>query len=100
MMQPRPVADFLSGILRDLGHSRQRRELQEALERAVGPAAAPSCRVAGLRAGRLIVEVASAPMFAELRGFRSEAVRLAINEHLGRPVVGAIVFRMGGTANV
>lgn len=100
MIQPRSVGDFLSGILRDLGHKRRRLALQEALEHAVGEAAAPSCQVAGFRAGRLVVEVASAPLFAELRSFRADELRQAINTELGRPEVGTILFRMGGTANV
>lgn len=100
MMQPRSVGDFLPGILRDLGQERRRRALQEALEHAVGESAAPACRVAGLRGGRLVVEVASAPLFAELRGFRSDEVRQAINTELGRPEVATILFRMGGTTNV
>lgn len=100
MIQPRSVGDFLPSLLRDLGHKRKRLELQEALEHAVGATAAPSCHVAGLRAGRLVVEVASAPLFAELRGFRADEVRQAINTELGRPVVSQILFRMGGTSNV
>jgi hypothetical protein len=98
--EPRPVADLVSGLLRDLGKSRRRVELQDALEAAVGATAAPSCQVAVWRAGRLVVEVASSPLFAELRGFRAESVRLAINAKLGRPEVATILFRMGGTASV
>lgn len=100
MMEPRSVSDLLGGILRDVGHKKARVELQEALDAAVGPAAAPSCSVVGLRAGRLIVEVASAPLYAELSSFRADDIRRAINEHLGRPKVATILFRMGGTANV
>jgi hypothetical protein len=100
MKQPKPVAELVSGILRDLGQSRRRLALQDALAEAVGPVAAPSCKVAGVRAGQLVVEVASAPLFAELRGFRAEEIRQAINRTLGRPEVAAILFRMGGTANV
>ncbi len=100
MMQPKSVGDLMSGVLRDLGKNRRRVELQDALEAAVGPLAAPSCQVAGWRGGRLVVEVASSPLFAELRGFRAEAVRLAINTKLGRSEVATILFRMGGTANV
>lgn len=100
MMEPRSVSDLLGGILRDVGKKRHRVELQEALEAAVGPDAAPHCGVVGLRAGRLVVEVASAPLYAELSSFRADDVRRAINEHLGRPQVAAILFRMGGTANV
>jgi len=98
-MQPRSVGDFLPGILRQLGHKRHRAAVQDALEHAVG-CAASSCQVVGLRAGRLIVEVASAPLFAELRGFRAEEIRQAINAELGRPEVAQILFRMGGTSNV
>ncbi|MEZ5966610.1 MAG: DUF721 domain-containing protein [Planctomycetota bacterium] len=100
MMQPRSLGDFLPSILRDLGHKKRRAALQEALEHAVGESAAPSCHVVGLRAGRLVIEVASAPLFAELRGFRADELRQAINAELGRPEVTQILFRMGGTSNV
>ncbi|HLU40587.1 MAG TPA: DUF721 domain-containing protein [Planctomycetota bacterium] len=100
MKQPKPVAELVSGILRDLGQNRRRQALQDALAEAVGASAAPWCRVAGLRAGQLVVEVASAPLFAELRGFRADEIRQAINAALGRPEVASILFRMGGTANV
>ncbi len=100
MIEPRPVSDLLAGILRETGQKRRRQVFEDALASAVGPAAAPSCHVAGFRAGRLVVEVGSAPLFAELRGFRAEEIRHRINEALGRPEVVSILFRMGGTAHV
>ncbi len=100
MIEPRPVSELLRGFLKETGQKRRRQVLQDAVATAVGPAAEANCRVAGCRGGRLVIEVGSAPLFAELRGFRAEEIRRRINEVLGRPEVVSILFRMGGTAHV
>ena len=43
----------------------------------------------------LIVEVDSAPLYAELKGFRCEEIRQAMNERLGGRKLGHISFRPG-----
>ena len=100
MSKPKPVADLLKEVLRSTQTQVRRRELNEALAEAVGPDLAEHCWVAGYRAGKLVVETDSAPLYSELTGFRREAVRLAMNDRLKQQKVAQLVFRMGGTGHV
>jgi hypothetical protein len=97
---PRHAADFLKGILREVGTKSSRARFDDALERVLGADAKSHLQVTGFRAGRLYVEVDSAPLYAELVGFRREEIRLACNEILAPEQIGEIVFRMGGTGHV
>jgi hypothetical protein len=90
-------ADFLGRILRDARSLATRCETEEALASVLGDEAAAHCRIAGMSAGRLVVEVSSAPLYAELRGFRGEEIRLAMNERLQGRKLGHIAFRPGGS---
>jgi hypothetical protein len=56
--------------------------------------------VLGCRAGKLVVEVDSAPLYAELSGFRRDEIRLAINQLLPEQPVAQLTFRLGGTGHV
>lgn len=58
------------------------------------------CQVVSFKNGKLLVEVDSSPLFAELSGFRREEMRLAINQILTKTKVAQLVFRLGGTAHV
>ncbi len=100
MSKPRRVADLLKEVLRNTQRKVGRRELNNALGEAVGPKLAQHCQVAGFRAGKLVVETDSAPLYSELTGFRREAIRLAMNKRLKRQKVAQLVFRMGGTGHV
>ncbi len=99
MSDPRPAADFLRGILQQAGAGRSRRVWSDALEDAVGPALAPHCQVVGCRGGRLVVEVDSAPLYAELAGFRREELRQRINELVPKQPIAALTVRLGGTGH-
>lgn len=99
MIEPRPAGDFLRDILQQAGTGRSRREYLEAIETILGPELAPHCCIAGCRAGRLVVEVDSAPLFAELSGFRREEIRLRINELVPKKPIAQLTFRLGGTAH-
>jgi hypothetical protein len=99
-MEPVKIGDLLGGVLKQLGSKAARADLERALRRALAPRERAHCRVAGFRAGRLTIEVDSAPLYAELRGFRAEALRAAVNQLLGKQLVAEIAFRMGGTAHV
>ena len=92
---PKRPSDFLGAILRDARTLAARAEVSEALASVLGPDLAPHCRIAGMSAGRLIVEVDSAPLRAELHGFRREAIRDGMNALLPKRKVAEIVFRMG-----
>jgi len=85
--------------LSNVGTRTKRARYARALEHAVGPELAARLHVLGKRAGRLWVEVDSAPLYAELCGFRREQVRTACNELLEDDPIAELVFRMGGTGH-
>lgn len=94
---PKRPADFLPGILKEFGAQARRSELRQALEACLTPEQAELCRVTGFRAGRLTVEVDSAPLYAELASFRGEDLRLQMNELITKHKVAQIRFRLSGT---
>ena len=100
MSEPRRAADLLKEVLRGAQTHAGRWELNEALEKALEPTQVEHCRVAGFRAGKLVVEIDSAPLYAELTGFKREAIRLAMNERLQKQKIAQLLFRMGGTGHV
>ena len=62
--------------------------------------ASTHCTVRGFRFFKLVVEVDSSPLYAELSGFRREEIRERMNEILTKRKVASITFRMGGTGHV
>ena len=90
---PKRPSDFLGHILRDAKNLATRSDTQRALTSVLGEEMAAHCRIAGMSAGKLIIEVDSAPLYAELKGFRSEEIRHAMNERMGGPKLGHITFR-------
>lgn len=100
MTDPERVSDLLKGIIRDVKAESSRADLASALEQVLGPELAPLCNVTGFRGGKLTVEVDSAPLFAELSGFRRDEIRERMNELLTKKQVAQITFRMGGTGHV
>ena len=71
----------------------------EALEEILGADFAPHFQILGCRKGRLVVELNSAPLFAELSGFRREEIRKRINELVPDRPVAVLTFRLGGTGH-
>lgn len=100
MADPRPAGDFLREILRQAGRSKSRSSYNQALDQVLEPALRPHCQVVGCRSGRLVVEVDSAPLFAELSGFRREDLRLRINRLVPEQPIAQLTFRLGGTGHV
>ena len=100
MKDPRHAGEFLRDIVKQAGRSKSRSALQRALDEILEPAARPHCQVAGFRDGKLTIEVDSAPLFAELSGFRREELRRRINELVQDQQVAQLTFRLGGTAHV
>ena len=100
MSDPKRVSDLLKGIIRDVKSDARRSDLVQALEQVLGPDQAPHCVVRGFRQGILTVEVDSAPLYAELTGFRREEIRERMNENLSTKKIAQINFRMGGTGHV
>jgi hypothetical protein len=97
--EPRPASEFLRDILQHAGKGRSRRAYLDALEQALGPKLSGHCQIVGLRAGRLVVEVDSAPLYAELCGFRREELRQRINELVPKQPLAELTFRLGGTGH-
>lgn len=98
--EPKPAADFLRAILRDAGKSKSRNAYNHALDQILSPTLRPHCQVIGCRAGKLVLEVDSAPLFAELSGFRREEIRQRINQLVPEQPIAQLAFRLGGTGHV
>lgn len=77
-----------------------RSEFVVALDTVLPASQREHCQVVSFRNGKLLIEVDSSPLFAELSGFRREQMRLSINQLLNKPKVAQLVFRLGGTAHV
>lgn len=100
MPEPRPAGDFLRDILKQAGTSKARSAYHDALDQILSANLRPHCQVVGCRAGRLVLEVDSAPLFAELSGFRREEIRLRINQLVPQQPIAQLTFRLGGTGHV
>ena len=96
---PRPASDFLRDIIQHAGTGKSRRDYLEAIEQILGETLAPHCQVASCRAGHLVIEVDSAPLYAELSGFRREEILLRINELVPKKPIAQLTFRLGGTSH-
>ena len=100
MADPRPAGDFLRDILKQAGQSKSRSAYHDALDQILSPTQRPHCRVIGCREGRLVLEVDSAPLFAELSGFRLDEILLRINQLVPNQPIAQLTFRLGGTGHV
>ncbi len=100
MNEPKRASELLRGIVRELGRGVARRDVNEALDAALPPHQRSSCQVVAFRGGKLVVQVDSAPLYAELTGYRKEQLRTRLNELLPADKVAVLQFRLGGTAHV
>ena len=98
--EPRPAGDFLRDILQQAGKSKSRRVFHEALDQILSPTLRPHCQIVGCRAGKLVIEVDSAPLYAELSGFRRDEIRLRINQLVPNQPIAQLTIRLGGTGHV
>lgn len=91
----RALSDWVleSGLL---GRS-ARTELEEAWRSAAGESVASQTRLIGLRREELWVEVSSAPLRAELEGFRKADLLVALQRTYARRHIGDIRFRVSGS---
>ena len=81
---------------RGLALRAERSAVFRAFERAVGEQVAARARAVAWRRGVLLVEVASASHFHELKNFTHDACLARVNGVLGSPRVKRIEFRVGG----
>lgn len=86
--------------MRSVQTKSSRARFDRALEAELTPPEFEQCQVLNFRAGTLHIEVASAPLFAELSGFRRESLRTALNDRLDGDQIAKLVFRMHGTGHV
>ncbi len=98
--QPKKASDFLRAIVREVGQKKSRDAFDQALDSILTENQRGSVQVMGYRDGKLTLEVSSAPMFAELAGFRREEIRKRINEAVPDKQVAHLQFRLGGTGHV
>ena len=96
---PLAIGDLLKDIVKQAGSGKSRRVYLDALEQVLGPELAPHCQVLSSRKGRLVVELDSAPLYAELSGFRRDELRLRINELVPDQPIADLSFRLGGTGH-
>jgi hypothetical protein len=99
-VDPKPASDFLRDILKQAGSGKSRRVYVDALEQILGAELAPHFQILNCRKGRLVVELNSAPLFAELSGFRREEIRTRINELVSNEPIAQLTFRLGGTGRM
>jgi hypothetical protein len=97
---PRSAGDYLRQIVREVGRSKARSAFASALDEVLAESQRPHCQVLGFRDGKLVLEVDSAPLFAEFTGFRREELRRRINELVPHQRVAQLQFRLGGTGHV
>lgn len=86
-------------MLQAVQRKSSRAKVSSAFEAVVDEQVARSCEVVGFRNGTLHVEVASAPLYAELTAFHAETIRLSMNERLDSPKIARVVFRLNGTTH-
>lgn len=77
-----------------------RSEFVEALDQLLPANQREHCQVISFKNGKLLIEVDSAPLYAEFCAFRREELRLRINDILTKTKVAQLGFRLGGTAHV
>jgi len=99
VVDPKKASELLGGILAHARDVAKHACTEQALSTILGESVASHCRVAGLSAGRLVIDVDSAPLFAELEGFRREEIRSELNERFEGKFAD-IAFRLSGKRNV
>ena len=100
MAEPQRARDFLKDILAEAGQGRKRNRFKSALDEVLPAKQRDHCQIVSFRAGKLVIEVDSSPLFAELSGFRREELRLAMNQLLPEQPIAQLTFRLGGTGHV
>ncbi len=96
---PLPIGDLLKDIVKQAGSGKSRRVYLDALDQVLGSELASHCQILSCRKGRLVVELDSAPLYAELSGFRRDELRLRINELVPDQPIAELNFRLGGTGH-
>ena len=100
MTGPQHAGEFIRQILKQTGVDKARSGHRRALDMILPENQRAHCQGIGFRNGRLVLEVESAPLFAELSGFRREEIRTRINEIVPEARVAQLQFRLGGTGHV
>ena len=90
-----PLGDALLGFLRDAKLDRRLREAEvfAAWRATLGPQLAERAVAVRFEQGELTVEVASAALLGELKGFTGERHRENANVRLGAPRIHSVSFK-------
>jgi len=99
VVDPKKASELFGGILAHARDVAKHGWVEQALSAILGETVASHCRVAGFSGGRLVIDVDSAPLFAELAGFRREEIRNELNERFAGKFAD-IAFRLNGKLNV
>ena len=92
-------SDLLGGLLSKVKADAACADTTRALTKALGSPTSDHCHVASERHGRLLVDVDSAPLFAELQSFRRDEVKEQVNKFLGSKRFAEVRFRLMGEAH-
>jgi hypothetical protein len=95
-----PLGEVLGDWLVDSGllDGSARAELESAWRQAAGAGVAAQTRVVGFRKEHLWVEVISAPLRAELAGFRKSELLEALRRRYTRRHIADLRFRVSGSS--
>ena len=93
---PALIGEALKRYLDASGLSKHLRDwpVLDAWRQAVGPELAKRARPVAYRAGELVVEVESAPLLSQLKGFSGDGYRRAANSALGEDRIQKINFKL------
>jgi hypothetical protein len=97
---PQHAGDLFRQLVRQTGRQMRRSDFVRALDQVLTDGHRPHCQVVSFRDGKLLLEVDSAPLFAELSGFRRDEIRTRLNAILANTKVAQLSFRLGGTGHV
>ena len=96
---PLAIGDLLKDIVKQAGSGKSRRVYIDAIEQLLGPKLTTHCQVLSCRKGKLVIQLDSAPLYAEFSGFRREELRIRINELVPDQPISDLSFRLGGTGH-
>ena len=96
---PLAIGDLLKDIVKQAGSGKSRRVYLDAISELIGPELAQHCDILSCRRGKLVIQLDSAPLYAEFSGFRREELRIRINKLIPDQPIADLTFRLGGTGH-
>ena len=95
---PTPIGDAIQAFLRDagIGGRQSDRRVLDAWGEALDEPMRSRTTAVAFRRNELVVEVDSAALLQELRGFTGDACRKQVNQRLGSERIRRVVFKLKG----